>query len=285
MTGRVTPIWRTPRVRTAIPDPMNVLHTYQAALERRWSPNTVKLRIGYVARAFKEINLDTATTDDLIDYINRHADWKPRTVRVVLDGLRGYYRFCIEQGLRADNPATSIRAPKIPPGFERIADDETILAALTVASPMDRAIILLGAECGLRAAEIAALHRDCRRGEWLRVTGKGGATRMLFMSPELCDTLTLLEQTRMRDGFYFPGMKPGTHTSVSTIWHHVRDLMHINTHSLRHRAATAAYRNSGHDLRLTQAFLGHSSPSTTAIYIHVQQYDLIRAAHATRLAA
>lgn len=47
----------------------------------------------------------------------------------------------------------------------------------------------------------------------------------------------------------------------------------INPHALRHAAGTAAYRASK-DLRATQAFLGHSSPSTTAIYVHVAEDDL-----------
>lgn len=47
-----------------------------------------------------------------------------------------------------------------------------------------------------------------------------------------------------------------------------------NPHSLRHRAATAVYRGSGNDIRVTQEFLGHSSPSMTARYVHVNDDDL-----------
>lgn len=56
----------------------------------------------------------------------------------------------------------------------------------------------------------------------------------------------------------------------------------INPHALRHAAGTAAYRASK-DLRATQAFLGHSSPSTTAIYVHVAEDDLRAVAEAGAL--
>jgi site-specific recombinase XerD len=54
---------------------------------------------------------------------------------------------------------------------------------------------------------------------------------------------------------------------------------------LRHRAGTTVYQRTGHDLRLTQVFLGHSDPSTTAIYVHVNDDDLRAASEAARIAA
>lgn len=86
----------------------------------------------------------------------------------------------------------------------------------------------------------------------------------------------------MRWGFYFPG-RFKAHAAPSTIWKHVRALTGLNTHSLRHRAGTMVYRRTGYDLRLAQEFLGHSNPATTAIYVHVEREQLMRAAEATRM--
>jgi|GEM_PF-1133171 len=62
-------------------------------------------------------------------------------------------------------------------------------------------------------------------------------------------------------------------------------LRHVigNPHSLRHRAATAVYRGTGNDLRVTQEFLGHASPSMTARYVHVTDRDLRLASIAAQL--
>jgi hypothetical protein len=53
----------------------------------------------------------------------------------------------------------------------------------------------------------------------------------------------------------------------------------------RHRAATVVYRGTGYDLRLTQVFLGHSSPAVNAIYVHVEREDLQRASATARLSS
>ena len=143
-------------------------------------------------------------------------------------------------------------------------------------------MLRLGAEGGLRVAEIAGLRTADRDGEWLTVTGKGGTIRTVHLEDELLEVLRTLEVTTARWGFYFPGR---VHEPVapSTVWRHVRALTGLNTHALRHRAGTSVYRNTGFDLRLAQEFLGHASPTTTAIYVHVDREDMSRASQATRL--
>jgi site-specific recombinase XerC len=51
---------------------------------------------------------------------------------------------------------------------------------------------------------------------------------------------------------------------------------HFNFHALRHTACTGVYRHS-RDLRLTQRFARHTSLSSTMIYTHPSDEDLVRA--------
>lgn len=65
--------------------------------------------------------------------------------------------------------------------------------------------MLLAAECGVRLAEIASLHRTCRHDEYLRIVGEGNRQRHLHMTPELIELLDEIEATTMRHGNYFLG--------------------------------------------------------------------------------
>lgn len=78
------------------------------------------------------------------------------------------------------------------------------------------------------------------------------------------------------------GTVGGGHLHPHAVHKIIRRHAAINPHALRHAAGTAAYRASK-DLRATQAFLGHSSPNTTAIYVHVAEDDLRAVAEAGAL--
>ena len=53
----------------------------------------------------------------------------------------------------------------------------------------------------------------------------------------------------------------------------------VSAHSLRHRYATTIY-GATHDLLAVQQLLGHSSPTTTQVYVRRTMDDLRRAASA-----
>ncbi|WP_280798130.1 tyrosine-type recombinase/integrase [Aurantimicrobium minutum] len=56
----------------------------------------------------------------------------------------------------------------------------------------------------------------------------------------------------------------------------------FNTHSLRHRAGSNAYKAT-HDIRAVQELLGHKSISTTQIYTTVEPDSLIALVQANQL--
>jgi integrase len=257
---------------------------YGAYLARRVSPATVSIRTYWLRRLTAVVDPLTATEDDLWDFIEADPTWTPNTRATVIASLRVFYGWAHKRGLVVENPAAEIVRPPVPRTVSRIAEDAVLLDALARATTPQRAMLRLGAECGLRRGEIAGLRIDDRRGDWLAVRGKGGKVRPLRMSPELAAVLDLLERTTMRDGYYFPGLHGG-HVDGATIWKHVRDLTGMNTHALRHRAGTTVFRKTGNNIRVAQEFLGHASPSTTAIYLHVELDDLSQASEAARLAA
>lgn len=244
---------------------------------RRQSAATVRLRGVYLRQLAAVHNLDTASAADLAAWTSK-PEWSHNTLNVAIVTLRTFYRWAQETGRTATNPAAGLRTVPVPYRRPRIANEQQINTGLEQDDAM-RAMILLGAECGLRVHEIAKLRPDERRGEWLEIIGKGGQQRTVHTSPEL---RTLLEQLEGGE-WYFPSRRGG-HISTSAIRKRMADRIGTNPHSLRHRAGTTVYRGTGRDLRVTQVFLGHRSPMTTAVYVHVDEQDLRAASAAARIA-
>lgn len=255
---------------------------------RRLSPNTVRLRSSYLTRFAADRELSAVTTADLRQWIageGRAAEWSPRTINAVIATFRSFYRWAYEVGRVPVNPAAPLRTVPIPTRTPRIATVDHIAAGLGSKRREVRALTMLGAECGLRVHEIAKLHQRERSGEWLTIIGKGGQQRSVHMSPELCAVLDDLAAQHPDSGWYFPSGAAGGHVTTETMRKWARHELGTNPHSLRHRAGTAVYRGTGNNLRVTQVFLGHRNPATTAIYVHVEREDLLVASAASRLAA
>ncbi len=261
------------------------MHPYEQSLHRRrLSPQTIRLRLFYVDKLAQHVELLDATIEDLEAFIEVNSRWSDSTRQSVIASIRSFYTWATLAGLVLSSPATDLILPRVNRRPSRMASETEILEGLDGATPTDQAMILLGAECGLRVSEIAALHRDDRTGEWITIIGKGGVQRTVWASPELELLLDQIERQSMRWHHYFPG-RSGGHAHSSTIWRHIRTLTGVNSHALRHRAGTIVYRRTGNDLRTTQEFLGHKRPETTAIYVHVIRDDLRRAGEAARIAA
>lgn len=264
-----------------------MISKYHAHLLRKnRAAGTIRLRLHYLQRFAHWWGRDLAEADhdDLLAYLNAHPDWSDATRHSASATLSVFYRWSHKEGLIDQNPARDLPAVLVRRRPQRIASETAIRAAIQCDSISDRAMVLLGAECGLRVGEIASLHLTNRNGAWLNIVGKGGQERRVALSPELQEILDEIERTTMRHGWYFPGRSGTTHMHLTTAWRHISTVLQSNPHSLRRRAGTVVYRNSGHDLRLAQTFLGHARVTTTELYLDVQDDDLERASLLTRVA-
>jgi len=252
---------------------------------RRLSHNTVRQRTTYLMKLAADVDPLTATTTQLRAWIAAHHDWSAQTVNVVTAAVRSFYRWAVESGRLDRDPALALRYVAVPASKPRIATRDNIDAGLASRRLEVRAMTLLGAECGLRVHEIAKLRPVDRDGAWLTIIGKGGQLRSVHMSPELRSALDELAARHPDSPWYFPSSKNGGHLTTETLRRWSRCELGTNPHSLRHRAGTTVYRGTGNNLRVTQVFLGHRNPATTAIYVHVERDDLVRAGEAARLAA
>jgi integrase len=159
-----------------------------------------------------------------------------------------------------------------------VAPDDDLEAALTVATPSQRAMVLLARYGCLRLTELTTLHTRAREGERLRVIGKGDKERIVFANEPLLFALHALERAQ-GPGYYFPGLN-GPHMHPMSVNKIITRVTGWNPHSLRHAGATAAYNATG-DLRGVQEMLGHASLATTQRYLHLDDAARRRVAEGT----
>lgn len=230
---------------------------------------TIDLRSYHLRRVGEGVTSGpwSVTGDELLTWLAGQR-WAPNTRRAYRASLRAFYRWALDKGLVRESPAAAIPAVKVPRGRPKPTPEAGLKWAVRTTSDKRLVLaLLLGSRCGMRRGELARARReDLERdleGWSLRVVGKGGHVRVIPLDDEVAGMIQACEP-----GWLFPSTHGG-HLTPAHLGKKVAGLLPEGyaTHSLRHRAATVAYRATGRDLRQVQEFLGHAKPETTAIYV------------------
>lgn len=240
------------------------------AAERGRSPNTVAT----YARTMRTLpNAETATREQVEAWWHDRAHNSPATRGNELSAVRSFYRWCYRFEHRADDPTIRLDAPKIPQTVHRYIGKADLMHLLATLPPDLARAAALGAYGGLRVSEAAELDwvdvdRELGR---LIVRGKGDKERFIGLPPVLLDQL--LPETG--GNVVAAGGKPYTgHTLQMKINKAIREAGVDGTfHKLRHRFGTLGAA-AGVPLTSLARAMGHSSPTTTAIYVGATDSDL-----------
>ena len=241
------------------------------------------------SRRYKMVHLATllmpsgpehVTTEQIVQAFARQQ-WKPETRKAYRNTISSFFRWLHKSGRRSDDPSLDVPRVKKPHAHPRPCPDRYIAAAMEKATTLERLMIRLGAECGLRRGEIAAVHSDDvvadSAGRSLIVRGKGDKQRIVPLPEDLAG---IIMDAR---GYLFPG-RFGGHVEESYIGDHISRLLPDGyaAHTLRHRFATTAYAAT-HDLFVVAELLGHESVETTEHYVAMPDGRLREAMAAVRL--
>ncbi len=156
----------------------------------------------------------------------------------------------------------------------------------------DKAIMEVLFSTGLRVSELTRLDRDKVNLETREfgIIGKGGKTRVVFLSSRATDWL--VKYLNNRDDHFKPlfihhkgKMSPTTpdekmrltprsvQRMIKKYSHKMKLPVDVTPHVMRHSFATDLL-NAGADIRSVQEMLGHKNISTTQIYTHVTNRQL-----------
>ena len=277
------------------------------AKERRLSPETVEA-YERDSRQFLQFltghnsgppglkDIAALRTADLRGFLahRRSAGAGARTLGRGLAGIRSLLRFLERRGLANAAGATALRAPRQPKSLPKplTADDARRVVSLSEQlaeepwiAARNAAVLTLLYGSGLRISEALAVKAGERPGAGvLRVTGKGGKTRLAPVLP--LAQKAVAEYRRLcpfhldPDGLLFRGARGGplNPAIVQREMRKLRSALNLpdtaTPHALRHSFATHLLGRGG-DLRTIQELLGHASLSTTQVYTGVDTARLL----------
>lgn len=220
---------------------------------------------------------------------------RPRSINTAFHGVRGLCVFLVENGAITENPTTKLIMPKKDAVERRTVSEEEIALLLEACErqPNPRQIALYRALLsvlvygGLRRAEVCDLHVDdvnLKEGSILIRQGKGKKSRKVFVCTDciaaMREWLAVRESDTKHDYLFALDRLRRVHNQgIATLVNNLkataglRDHTNIVPHALRHACATRLMQN-GADLRSIQSFLGHSSLTVTALYLHTSEEQL-----------
>ncbi len=232
--------------------------------------------------------LTPALLDAYVARLHEH-DYRVTTVARKISAVRSFLHFLFREGIIPESLADWLHQPKVGRRLPRTltAEElERLFAAVSGDTPValrDGAILELLYATGMRASELVALQMDDLdiEEETVRCLGKGGKERLIPLYPQVVESVRryifegrplLLRDREERHLFLSRMGKPLTRQGL---WYIVRQYVRaaglegrVTPHTLRHTFATHLL-EGGADLRDVQHLLGHSSITTTQLYVAV----------------
>ena len=202
------------------------------------------------------------------------------TFRFYVAGLKFLYRTT----LKREWPVEKIKHPRAKSKLPVVLDLSEVESLFSVTKNLKhKAMLMITYSSGLRVSETARLKLtdiDSVRMTVRINQGKGGKDRYSILSQTTLEHLRQYWKKYRPTEWLFEGQKKDGHISLSTIQSIFRAVKKraritkpVSVHTLRHSFATHLI-EAGTSLHHVQLLLGHRSPTTTTVYLHVSRLNL-----------
>ena len=202
------------------------------------------------------------------------------TYRFYYHGLKFLYKHTLQR----EEVVEKIRCPRAKKTLPAVFDLAEIKALLSVVENLKhKAILTITYSAGLRISEAAHLKVtdiDSKRMMVRVQQGKGSKDRYTILSQTALECLRQYWKAYRPAQWLFEGQNKDTHISLSAIRQIFLDAKEragitkpASPHTLRHSFATHLI-EAGTSLHHVQLLLGHRSPTTTTVYLHVSKMNL-----------
>lgn len=202
------------------------------------------------------------------------------TYRFYYQGLKFLYKHTLKREEVVEKICCPRGKKKLPVVLD-LAEVKTLLSVIE--NLKHRAILTITYSAGLRISETACLKVsdiDSKRMMVRVQQGKGGKDRYSILSQTALEYLRQYWRAYRPKEWLFEGQKEGTHVCISSIRQIFLEAKEragitkpVSPHTLRHSFATHLI-EAGTSLHHVQLLLGHRSPTTTTVYLHVSRMNL-----------
>jgi len=238
--------------------------------------------VGNFAKYFSK-SPDEVTEDEIKEYLlhlKKDRNLADGTFRFYAAGIKFLYRTTLKREWMVDKIKFGKRKKKLPV----VLDLAEVEALFSVTSNIKhKAILMIMYSSGLRISELINLKItdiDSKRMMVHIRQGKGGKDRYSILSLTALQCLRQYWREYHPKEWLFEGQKKNTHikyTAVRNIFcdaiKHAGIRKSASPHTLRHSFATHLI-EAGTSLHHFQLLLGHRSPTTTTVYLHVSKVNL-----------
>lgn len=226
--------------------------------------NALRLFVAYMAPKSK--SWSTISKEDIQGFIADCMQKKANTIIVYISAIRGIYNY-IARTYSIANPAKYLQSPRKDKLVHKTVSISEIHNAILHESNNDiRLAIMLMSFAGLRASEVLNINYediDVSNNRIL-VLGKGQKERYVYLTDGMMSLLGTKKQGKVFGGYEDRAFRYLVFLAFRRIG------VSCSPHVLRHTFATQAI-NNGMRLDVLREVLGHTSISTTQIYLSNQE--------------
>jgi integrase/recombinase XerD len=213
-------------------------------------------------------------------YLIKERHLSEGTFRFYVAGLKFLYRTT----LKREWPVEKIKHPRAKNKLPVVLDLSEVESLFSVTKNLKhKAMLMITYSSGLRVSETARLRLtdiDSKRMTVRISQGKGGKDRYSILSQMTLEQLRQYWKKYHPAEWLFEGQKKDNHITSYTIQAIFQAAKKracitkpVSVHTLRHSFATHLI-EAGTSLHHVQLLLGHSSPTTTTVYLHVSRLNL-----------
>lgn len=266
---------------------LNLLLKMKMDLELRgYSPITIKYYLSYVDRfsEFYNQSPELLGEDHIREYLHyciTKLKLNEGTVNTIYSGLKFFYEITLDREWKVKKLSRIKTHKKLPV----VLSKEEIKAMFdSINNLKHKAILVTVYAAGLRVSEVAKLKIsdiDSKNMQIIIRKSKGKKDRYSILSQANLEILREYWKKYKPKKFLFEGRYPNTHISprsIQRVFSNARNKCGIKkvatVHTLRHSFATHLL-EAGTDICYIQRLLGHTSISTTTIYLHLRRMDLL----------